>query len=83
LSNGFSKKLDQHIAAVSLFVCFHNFVRVHETLRTTPAVALGITDRMWSIGDLIDAALTAAPPKPTPTAPTRRRQFRVIQGGRK
>jgi hypothetical protein len=49
--------------------------------RTTPAVEMGITDHVWSIGELIDAALTAAPPKPTPTAPDRRRQFRVIQGG--
>jgi hypothetical protein len=37
---------------------------------------------VWSIGQLIDAALTAVPPKPTPTAPDRRRQFGVIQGGR-
>jgi hypothetical protein len=47
------------------------------------SVALGITDHAWSIGELIDAALTAVPPKPTPTAPDRRRQFRVIEGGRK
>jgi IS1 family transposase len=82
LTNGFSKKLDCHVAAVALYVAHYNLCRVHETLRTTPAVALGITNHVWSIGELIDAALTAAPPKPTPTAPDRRRQFRVIQGGR-
>jgi IS1 family transposase len=82
LTNGFSKKLDCHVAAVALYVAHYNFCRVHETLRTTPTVSLGITDHVWSIGELIDAALTAAPPKPTPTAPDRRRQFRVIQGGK-
>ncbi len=82
LTNGFSKRLDCHIAAVSLYVAFHNLCRVPEALRTTPAVTLGITDHVWSIGELLDAALMAEPPKPTPTAPDRRRQFRVIEGGR-
>jgi hypothetical protein len=77
------RRLDCHVAAVALYVAHYNFCRVHETLRTTPAIALGITDRVWSIGELIDAALTAVPPKPTPTAPDRRRQFRVIEGGRR
>jgi hypothetical protein len=82
LTNGFSKKLENHVAAVALYVAHYNLCRVHETLRTTPAIAIGITDHVWSIGELIDSSLTAAPPKPTPTAPERRRQFRVIQGGK-
>jgi IS1 family transposase len=82
LSNGFSKKLDCHLAAVALHVAFYNLCRVHESLRSTPAMALGIADRVWTIGDLVDAAFAAEPPKPTPTAPDRRRQFRVIEGGR-
>ena len=57
-------------------------LRVHESLRSTPAMALGIADRVWTIGDLLGAALAAEPPKPTPTAPERRRQFRVIEGGK-
>jgi IS1 family transposase len=61
LTNAFSKKLDNHVAAVALYVAHYNFCRVHETLRTTPAVALGITDHVWSIGELIDAALAAVP----------------------
>src|SRR6202171_914251 len=44
LTNGFSKKLNNHVAAVALYVAHYNLVRVHETLRTTPAVAIGITD---------------------------------------
>ncbi len=83
LSNGFSKRLDCHLAAVALHVAFYNLCRVHESLRSTPAMALGIADRIWTIGDLIEAALGAVPPLPTPTAPDRRRQFRVIEGGHK
>jgi hypothetical protein len=56
-------------------------LRSYQT-RTTPAVALGVTEHVWSIGELIDAALKAVPVKPAPTAPDRRRQFRVIQGGK-
>jgi hypothetical protein len=55
LSNGFSKKIDCHLAAVNLYVAFYNFCRTPEALRMTPAMALGITDRVWSIGDLIEA----------------------------
>jgi IS1 family transposase len=83
LSNGFSKKIDCHLAAVALHVAFYNLCRVHESLRSTPAMALGVADRVWTIGDLLDAALTAVPPVPAPTAPERRRQFQVIEGGRK
>ncbi len=82
LSNGFSKKLDCHLAAVALHVAFYNLVRAHEALRSTPAMALGIADRAWTIGDLIDAALATQPITPETTAPDRRKRFRVIDGGR-
>jgi hypothetical protein len=82
LSNSFSKRLECHLAAVALHVAFYNLCRVHESLRSTPAMALGIADRVWTIGDLLDAALAAEPPKSTTTAPDRRRQFRVIPGGK-
>jgi IS1 family transposase len=88
LTNGFSKKLENHMAAVSLYVAHYNFCRVHEALtpnmrqQTTPAMALGITDHVWSIGELLDAALAVAPLAPTETAPDRRRRFRVIDGGK-
>jgi hypothetical protein len=80
LSNGFSKKIDCHLAAVSLYVAFYNLCRTHEALRMTPAMALGITDHVWSVGELIEAAFKAVPTKPTPTPAQRRREFRVIQG---
>jgi len=81
LGTGFSKKLENHASAVSLYVAHYNLCRVHESLRQTPAMALGIADRAWSLGQLIDAALAVASPDPTETAPERRRKFRVIQGG--
>jgi IS1 family transposase len=88
LTNGFSKRLENHAAAVSLFVAHYNFCRVHDALtpnmrdQNTPAMALGITDHVWSIGELLDVALAVAPPAPTETAPERRRRFRVIEGGK-
>lgn len=82
LTNGFSKKLENHEAAVGLFVAHYNFCRVHETTRTTPAMALSVTDRVWSIGELLDKALSLTPEAPVTTAPDRRRRFRVIEGGK-
>jgi IS1 family transposase len=80
LTNGFSKKLDNHVAAVALYVAHYNLCRV---LKMTPAKAIGVADRTWAIGDLIDAALATQPIKPVPTAPDRRKTFQVIQGGKK
>jgi IS1 family transposase len=82
LSNGFSKKLEPHCAAVSLYVAFYNLCRVHESLRSTPAMALGIADRVWTTSDLMDAALATQPIEPVVTAPDRRKRFRVIEGGK-
>jgi IS1 family transposase len=81
LTNAFSKRLDNHLAAIALYVAHYNRCRVHETLRTTPAVQLGITDRVWSLGELIDAALALVPETPHEAPPQRRRKFRVIEGG--
>ena len=53
LTNAFSKKLDNHIAAVSLHFMYYNFVRIHKTLRVTPAMAANVTDRLWSIADIV------------------------------
>ncbi|MHC2577375.1 IS1 family transposase [Bradyrhizobium diazoefficiens] len=82
LTNGFSKKLDNHVAAVALYVAHYNLCRVHEALRTSPAKALGLAERPWSIAQLVDAALSMAPALPTETPPDRRRKFTVIQGGK-
>jgi IS1 family transposase len=82
LTNGFSKKIENYCAAVSLYVAHYNLCRVHESLRSTPAMALGIADRVWAIGDLLDAALATQPITPVTTAPDRRKRFQVIEGGR-
>src|SRR3954447_530761 len=83
LTNGFSKSLDHHVAAIALYVAHYNFCRTHEALRTTPAKAIGVADRAWTIGQLVDAALAVAPALPTETPPDRRRKFVVIEGGKK
>lgn len=56
LTNAFSKKLDNFKAAVSLHFAYYNFVRIHKSLRCTPAMAGGVTNTVWSIRDLVEAA---------------------------
>ena len=53
LTNAFSKKLENHTAAVSLHFFHYNFCRKHLTLKTTPAGAAGVTDRIWKVADII------------------------------
>ena len=79
LTNAFSKKLENHEAAVALYAAHFNVCRVHETLRVTPAMQLGVTDHIWSIGELVDAALSNEAPKPEGR---KIGPFRVIQGGK-
>jgi hypothetical protein len=64
LTNGFSRKFENHVAAIALYVAHYNFCRVHETLRVTPAMQLGVTDHIWTIGVLVDAALESVLPAP-------------------
>ena len=55
LTNAFSKKLENLKAAVALHFAHYNFVRIHQTLRVTPAMAAGITDHLWSVRDLLES----------------------------
>jgi len=69
LTNAFSKKIENHAAAVALHFMHYNFCRVHQTLGTTPAVAAGVTDHVWKIDEviaLLDAAERAVPMKRGP-----------------
>jgi IS1 family transposase len=75
LTNGFSKKLENHRAAVALYVAHYNLCRVHEALRITPAMALGVADHIWTIGELIEAATAGHEPPPS------YQPFQVIEGG--
>src|SRR6266567_56477 len=54
LTNAFSKKVENHAHSVALFAMYYNFIRIHKTLRTTPAMAAGVTKRLWEIGDVVD-----------------------------
>jgi IS1 family transposase len=58
LTNGFSKKIENHAHAVALHFMHYNFCRVHKTLRVTPAMEAGITDHVWEIAEIIDLLAT-------------------------
>jgi hypothetical protein len=63
LTNGFSKKVENHVNAISLHFAYYNFVNVHKTLRMSPAMAAGVTTRLWEMSDLlavVEAADTQA-----------------------
>jgi IS1 family transposase len=53
LTNAFSKKLENHIATVAIHTMYYTFVRIHQTLRVTPAMGSGLTDRLWEVEDLV------------------------------
>jgi len=54
LTNGFSKKLENHEHALALYFMHYNFCRIHRTLRVTSAMEAGITDHVWSLDEVID-----------------------------
>ena len=53
LTNAFSKKIENHVASIALHYMHYNFVRIHQTVRVTPAMAAGLTDHLWSVADLV------------------------------
>lgn len=62
LTNAFSKKLENHMAAISLHFMYYNFCRIHKTLRVTPAMEAGITDHVWNLEEVV-ALIPAEEPK--------------------
>jgi hypothetical protein len=54
LTNAFSKKAEMLAYSVAIAFCYHNFVRVHQTLKTTPAIAAGIAKHKWTVEDMVD-----------------------------
>ena len=76
LTNAFSKKLQNHLHMLSLYFVHYNFVRIHKSLKMTPAMAAGVTDTLhdmeWIVG-LIDAAA----PAPKPRGPYKKRQAKT------
>lgn len=63
LTNGFSKKLENHAYSVALFVMCYNFTSIHSTLRVTPAMAAGVTGHVWDVSDIV-ALVEAEEAKP-------------------
>jgi IS1 family transposase len=61
LTNAHSKKVENHMHAISLHFMFYNFARIHSTLRVTPAMAAGVTDHVWSLEEIAALAPIEAP----------------------
>jgi hypothetical protein len=55
LTNGFSKKIENHAASVALGYFAYNFIKIRRTLRITPAMAAGVTGKIWEVSDLVVA----------------------------
>jgi IS1 family transposase len=72
LTNAFSKRLESHIHMVALYTLFYNFVRIHKTLRVTPAMQAGLTDKLWTFEDIVAKIDYYAPP-PKPRGPYKKR----------
>lgn len=68
LTNAFSKKFENHVHMVALYTVWYNFMKMHKTLKMTPALAAGITGKLWSMDDLV-AMMDAVAPKPGPRGP--------------
>jgi hypothetical protein len=72
LTNAFSKKVENHIHMVALYTVWYNFVRIHKTLRVTPAMAAGVSNRLWSVED-VATLIDAAAPAPAKRGPYKKR----------
>ncbi len=72
LTNAFSKKVENHGYTVALHFAYYNLVRIHQTLRMSPAMAAGVTDRLWEMSDLV-AVVEAAEVAPAKRGPYKKR----------
>lgn len=66
LTNGHSKKLENHCAALAIFFMHYNFARVHSTIRCSPAMAAGVTPHLWSVEEIVNLLPVEAPKKRGP-----------------
>jgi hypothetical protein len=64
LTNGFSKKFENHAAMVAIYTVWYNWVRIHKTLRVTPAMEAKLTDRTWSLVELVELMDRVNQPEP-------------------
>jgi hypothetical protein len=72
LTNAFSKKVENHAYAVALHMMYYNFVKTHTKLRTSPAMAAGVSDRLWDVSDIV-ALREAIEPKAGTRGPYKKR----------
>jgi IS1 family transposase len=72
LTNAFSKDAENHAHSIAIHFMFYNFVRVHQTLRVTPAMEAGVTDRLWELADVV-TMIDEAAPKPGKRGPYKKR----------
>src|SRR5271166_394339 len=72
LTNGFSKKFENHAAMVAIHSVYYNFARIHKTLRITPAMAAELSDSIWSLDDIVTMADNYLP-KPEKRGPYKKR----------
>lgn len=69
LTNGFSKKVENHTYAVALHFMYYNFVRIHKSLRMSPAMAAGVSDRLWEMRDIVALVEEAETKQPVVRGP--------------
>lgn len=72
LTNAFSKRFDNHCHALALYFVWYNFARIHKSLRVSPAMAAGVTDRLWDMMDIV-ALIDANEPALEPRGPYQKR----------
>ena len=80
LTNGFSKKVENHAHMVALYTVWYNYVKLHKALRTSPTMAAGVSDRLWSMEDVV-GMIDAAAPEPAKRGPYKQRAVRVMPQG--
>jgi len=78
LTNAFSKRVENHCHQLALYFVFYNFVRIHRTLRMTPAMAAGIETRLWSMEDIV-ALIDAREEAPKARGPYKPRQPKPVE----
>lgn len=72
LTNAFSKKFENHVHMVALYTVWYNFIRIHKTLKTSPAMAAGVSQTLWSMDDLCEM-MDAVAPKPGKRGPYKKK----------
>jgi IS1 family transposase len=76
LTNGFSKKIENHEYALAIYFMHYNFVRIHQSLRVSPAMAAGISDKLWSMEDIV-ALVEAREEPPKKRGPYKKRAPKI------